>query len=308
MPETAWSERLQQTGLPFREVVATRQSRAASDSRVTPNRRPAWSYGLGAAACLLVGLVLHPWGLILAWPAVGLCLLTRAYLGAGPAVFRKRAGQLPLGTRFLFAPYMIGNWVAYQLCRRRSPSRVPVAEGVYVGRLLDDSEAEEFIEQGLTAVLDLTAEYAECRRFHELISQHELSYLNVQILDLTLPTDLQITEAVDFVRRHAENGTVYIHCALGYCRAPSIAAGYLLASGHAASAEQAIALVRRARPQASAPKGLAELIERHYGCGLTPPACSPEKEIDHAFQPANVAQATCRLQPAGLDVPVGRHR
>jgi predicted protein tyrosine phosphatase len=160
---------------------------------------------------------------------------------------------------------MMGNWGAYHLCRKRSLGRVLVANGVYVGRLLDNFEAEEFFEQGLTAVLDLTAEYPECERFRDLNSQHKLNYKNVQILDLTLPTDLQITEAVDFVRRHAKNGKVFIHCALGCCRAPSIAAGYLLASGHADSGEEAIALVRSARPQASMPKGLAELIERHYG-------------------------------------------
>ena len=43
-----------------------------------------------------------------------------------------------------------------------------VAKGVYIGRLLDNSEAEEFFEQGLTAVLDLTAEYPECGRFRDL--------------------------------------------------------------------------------------------------------------------------------------------
>ena len=140
-----------------------------------------------------------------------------------------------------------------------------MAEGVYVGRLLDNSEADAFFKQGLTAALDLTAEYPECERFRDLHSRHQLHYKNVQILDLTLPTDLQITEAVDFVRHHAENGKVFIHCALGCCRAPSIAAGYLLATGHANSGEEAIALVRRARPHTSVPKGLAELIERHYG-------------------------------------------
>ncbi len=265
MPETVWNERSQQTDLPVCEAAVDRQSRAISGPRVTANRKPAWSYGLGAAACLLVCFVFHPWGIILVWPAAGFCLLTRAYLETGPAVFCKRSGQLPPGTRLLFAPYMIGNWVAYCLCRKRLPSRVLVAKGVYVGRLLDNTEAEEFFEQGLTAVLDLTAEYSECERFRDLESKHKLNYRNVQILDLTLPTDLQITEAVDFVRRHAKNGKVFIHCALGCCRAPSIAAGYLLASGQADSAEEAIALVHQARPQTSVPKGLAELIERHYG-------------------------------------------
>ena len=75
MLETLWSERLQQSDLPFCNVVVDRQSRVASGPRVTPNRRPAWSYGLGAAACLLVCLVSYPWGIMLVWPAVGFCLL-----------------------------------------------------------------------------------------------------------------------------------------------------------------------------------------------------------------------------------------
>ncbi len=57
MLETVWKGRLQKTHLPFGEVPMDRQAWAASRPRVTPNRRPAWSYGLGAAACLLVCLV-----------------------------------------------------------------------------------------------------------------------------------------------------------------------------------------------------------------------------------------------------------
>ena len=105
-------------------------------------------------------------------------------------------------------------------------------------------------------MLDLTAEYPECKRFRDLNSQHKLNYKNVQILDLTLPTDLQIMEAVDFVRRHAKNGKVFIHCALGCCRAPCIAAGYLLASGHADSGEEAIALVAAPGRKPRCPRAL----------------------------------------------------
>ena len=264
MIETVQTERRQRTALSGSEAMVEHPSRGASGSKVTPNRRPAWSYGLGAAACLLICVAFFPWGIIFVWPAAGLGLLTLAYLETGPAVFCKRAGQLPPGIRLLFAPYLIGNWLAYHLCGKRLPGRVLLAKGVYVGRLLNDSEAEEFFEEGLTAVLDLTAEYPECERFRDLSAQHNFHYKNVQILDLTLPTQLQITEAVDFVRRHAENGKVFIHCALGRCRAPSIAAGYLLASGHADSGEEAIALVRRVRPQALVPKDLAEFLDRHY--------------------------------------------
>ena len=125
--------------------------------------------------------------------------------------------------------------------------------------MLSNAEADEVIEQGLTAVLDLTAEFPECDRFREL------AYTNVAILDLTLPTPEQLAKAVEFIRRHVVHGQVYIHCALGYFRGPCIAAAYLLATGEAECAEEAVAMVRRVRPQALVPKGLVELLQQHYG-------------------------------------------
>lgn len=263
MIETSvWTEGIQQMDRRYSPPLVDR-ARPAVSPRVVLNRRPALYYGLGALACLLAAAVLPlgPIGMIFfLWPSVGLGMLAVAYLEVGPAVFRKRSGRLPFTTRLLFAHYMIGNAIAYYLCRwkwRRGYSRL--AEGVYLGRLLDNSEADELIGRGLTAVLDLTAEYFECSRFRQL------AYKNVQILDLTLPTAEQLHQAVEFVRRHAAIGQVYIHCALGCCRAPTVAAAYLIASGEVDSAEAAVARVRRRRPNAAMPKGLVELLEQQYG-------------------------------------------
>jgi hypothetical protein len=221
-------------------------------------------YGLSAAACLLIAVALPPWGMLLVWPALGLGLLSLAYLDAGPVIFRKKSGRLPMGTRLLFGPYLIGNAIAFRLCRRRAPRYNRLTDRVYLGRMLSNAEADEVIEEGLTAVLDLTAEFAECDRFREL------AYTNVAILDLTLPTDEQLGKAVEFIRRHVVQGRVYIHCALGYFRGPCIAAAYLLATGEADCAEAAVAMVRRARPQALVPKGLVPLLQRHYGENQSP--------------------------------------
>ena len=60
----------------------------------------------------------------------------------------------------------------------------------------------------------------------------------------------------------------------------SIAAGYLLASGYADSGEEAIALVRRPRPQTSVPKRLAELLDRHYGEPMVSPGRGPRCPIE----------------------------
>ncbi len=252
------TEGFQQSTPAFSGIAIDDAPRTKPLRRVTPNHRPAWVYGLSAAACLLVAIAFPPWGMILTWPAFGLGLLSLAYLDAGPGIFRKKGGRLPIVTRLLFGPYLIGNAIAFRYCRRRSPGYIPLTAGVYLGRMLSNSEADEFIEQGLTAVLDLTAEYAECDRFREL------AYKNVPILDLTLPTADQLSKAVDFIRHQVVHGRVYIHCALGYFRGPCIAAAYLLATGEAECAEEAVAMVCRARPQAVVPKGLVELLQQHY--------------------------------------------
>jgi len=56
-----------------------------------------------------------------------------------------------------------------------------VTPGVWIGRKLNDREAANAVRQGVTAVLDLTAEFSEAKPFLAL------RYLNIPILDLTAP-------------------------------------------------------------------------------------------------------------------------
>ena len=98
------------------------------------------------------------------------------------------------------------------------------------------------VRQGVTAVLDLTAEFAEAAPFRAL------SYCNLPILDLTAPTQSQLREAAAFIAQEVANGTVYVHCKIGYSRSAAAVGAYLLASQEAASAAEAVAQLRRARP------------------------------------------------------------
>jgi protein-tyrosine phosphatase len=94
----------------------------------------------------------------------------------------------------------------------------------------------------VTAVLDLTSEFSEAKPF--LATR----YLNIPILDLTAPAQDQLRQMVDFIEKNHENGKVYVHCKIGYSRSAGALGAYLLASGKAAGAEQAIGILRRARP------------------------------------------------------------
>lgn len=204
--------------------------------------RVASRYALPALAAILLTYAGWPRTVPVAWPASALSLLTLAYTGLGATVFRKTGGRLPWSARILLAPYLLGARLTFDYYRRIAPAWSEVAPGILLGRRLDDAEAEEAIGRGVTAVLDLTAEYDEAAPFLSL------PYKNVQVLDLTAPTPAQLDEAVAFIRAHRDGGVIYVHCALGYSRSTCVVAAYLLAEGIAATVVEAIEYIREARP------------------------------------------------------------
>jgi membrane-associated phospholipid phosphatase len=215
---------------------------AASPPMVTRNPRIGAYYAAGAAACLAAAAVLRPWGGLLVWPALSLGITATAYFGAGPRIFRKNNGRLSLAARIILAPVLAGQWLSLYHYRRQCAPWDEVTPGVWMGRRLDDREAAEAVARGVTAVLDLCGEFSEAQPFLAL------SYRNLPIMDLTAPTREQLEEGVAFIQEHAAGGIVYVHCKIGYSRSAAVVGAYLMASGRAASPEESVALLRRARP------------------------------------------------------------
>jgi predicted protein tyrosine phosphatase len=209
---------------------------------VVPNFRVGSYYTLGAVGLLTLMPIVWPWGVFLLWPAGALAIVAAAYVGLGPGIFRKRDGRLPLMTRFVLAPVLIGQYLSLLYYRRRCRAWDEVAPGLFIGGVLTEAEAEEMIERGVTAVLDLTAEFTEAASFRGIV------YHNLPILDLTAPTPAQLHEAIAFIRDQTENGAVYIHCKIGYSRSAAVAGAYLLAQGDVLTTEEAIHRLRQARP------------------------------------------------------------
>ena len=54
--------------------------------------------------------------------------------------------------------------------------------------------------------------------------------------------------ATTFIAEAAAEGMVYVHCKIGYSRSAAVVGAFLLATGDAADAEEAIAQLRQARP------------------------------------------------------------
>ena len=109
-------------------------------------------------------------------------------------------------------PLLAGQALSLLYYRRQCRAWDTVAPGLLIGRKLSDAEAAEAVRQGVTAVLDLTAEFSESTPF---LTTH---YHNLPVLDLTAPTLDQLREAASFITEHCHKGVVYVHCKIGYSR------------------------------------------------------------------------------------------
>jgi protein-tyrosine phosphatase/membrane-associated phospholipid phosphatase len=206
------------------------------------NIRLAGYYFLGTLAAIGLAFASRPWGVVLLWPAVSLAVVGSAYLGAGPAVYCKSNGAIGWSARVLLWPCLLGQWISHAYYRRQCRPFDEIAPGVLIGCRLRECEAVVAIQRGVTAVLDLTAELDETHPFRRL------RYRNLQVLDLTAPTLEQLDEGVRFIRRNSRHGIVYVHCKAGYSRTAAMAGSYLLREGRARTTDEAVAILRKARP------------------------------------------------------------
>ncbi|WP_197532796.1 phosphatase PAP2/dual specificity phosphatase family protein [Symmachiella macrocystis] len=199
-------------------------------------------YACGAIALAVVGIGIGSWGLWLLWPAVSAGLVAAGYFGIGPGIFDKRDGQLPFCSQLILAPVFFGQYLSWLHYRQECRPWDTVTEQLRIGRRLADHEAAEAIRAGVTAVVDLTVAFSEPSEFQRL------DYLALPVLDLTAPTPEQLDTAVQFIELHSQRGVVYVHCNIGYSRSAAVVGAYLLHTGMARHADEAMAQLRAARP------------------------------------------------------------
>ena len=209
---------------------------------VIANRRVGAYYVIGTAILIFLVILLWSWGVLLLWPTISLAIMAATYFGVGPRVFRKRNGRIPWFTWWALGPSLLGQHLSRLYYRRQCRAWDELTPQVWIGSVLSPREAASAVGLGVTAVLDLTAEFSVPASFSHL------TYRNIPILDLTAPGRDQLLEMVSFLEEESKKGIVYLHCKIGYSRTAAAAGAYLLHTGKAESVAGAIELLRKVRP------------------------------------------------------------
>lgn len=109
------------------------------------------------------------------------------------------------------------------------------------------------LDNGITAVLNIRAEREDDV---QLYRAHNITYQQLKVLDVTVPSNEMIEAGVNFVRKQVEDGrTVLVHCAKGRGRSATILAAYLMRH-EGMSFDQANETMKTKRP-------LTKLERRH---------------------------------------------
>jgi protein-tyrosine phosphatase/membrane-associated phospholipid phosphatase len=210
--------------------------RVSADSK---RRRLSAAY---MAVALLAGLVAFAgqggW-LWLLWPSAALLLVGLNYAFLGAAGFQKQAdGRHSMAARWLFAPYRLAAWANSRAWTYRHPQPGLVTEGVWLGRI---PTAAQLRGSSFKALLDMCAELPA--------KPAGMAYQALPALDLCTLDAVQCRQAAQAIEALRKHGPLLVCCALGYSRSATAVAAWLLLSGRATSPQQAMAIIRQARPR-----------------------------------------------------------
>jgi protein tyrosine phosphatase (PTP) superfamily phosphohydrolase (DUF442 family) len=156
----------------------------------------------------------------------------------GLRIFLSRVRHQGLSVTFAWAWTRLYLWLmgrpVLHYCR--------VTPELYVGGQMNAQGWRWLAAEGLTASLNMRSEFDDA--VYGLGSENNL-WLPTD--DDYAPTLDQLRQGVGFIREVLEaGGKVYVHCAGGVGRAPTMAAAYLVSTG--LTPEEALALIQKTRP------------------------------------------------------------
>ncbi|MEC7690095.1 MAG: diacylglycerol kinase family protein [Pseudomonadota bacterium] len=210
-------------------------------------------YLAGAILAFALGFLVPWWPavVVLWWSGFSLAAVSLAYIANYPALFRKREdGSIPFYIRWIFIPFLLGTG-AYNAWARKYDKVPPIQKiepQLYLACRLSGSDVAALKEEGVDAILDVTAEFDG---LDWSAYQYDCAYLNIPVLDHTSPTPEQLTTAINWIQQQTSAGKkVVVHCALGRGRSVLTVAAWLLAKDQTLSVMDAMNQIQSVRETA----------------------------------------------------------
>ncbi|MGI2199285.1 diacylglycerol kinase family protein [Shewanella baltica] len=199
---------------------------------------------------------------IWAWASLSLFLVGSAYWFNLASIFRKRQdGTIPWYIRWGFIPFLLGCRLYNHWARKRDsvPSMQKIDEQLYLGCRLFSADLEKIKANKITAILDVTAEFdgLDWSQFED-----HIEYLNIPILDHSVPTSAQLNQAVNWLHRQVRaNKQVLIHCAMGRGRSVLVLAAYLVCKDKQRNFAEVLQQIKQVRKTAGLNKWQLRALE-----------------------------------------------
>lgn len=231
------------------------------------NMWAATSYLILALIFIFIGWEVNSvyFAVVFYWSALSLILVSGAYIFNLAKIFRKREnGVIPFYVRWAFVPFLLGAQIynAYSRKHDKVPPIQKINDHLFLACRLFPSDIDTLKENGITAILDVTCEFDGLEWSS---TQENISYLNIPVLDHSVPTHSQLNQAINWIHHHIkEDRRVVVHCALGRGRSVFVMAAYLLSQDKNADVHQVLAQIKETRETANLNKHqLRHLAKRH---------------------------------------------
>lgn len=172
------------------------------------------------------------------WLAFNFFLLGLAHIFKLHQIFGKRSnGTLPSWSWLLFLPLHLTSLTILRLSQTfgREPLITHVTDTLSIGSRPTNSD----LLKQFSNIIDLTAEFSEPKSIRQLPG-----YLAFPILDANAPAAQDLLKTLQ--RLHP--GKTFIHCAQGHGRTAMVAAALLLFHQKSSNPEDALAILKNARP------------------------------------------------------------
>ena len=188
-------------------------------------------YTLGAfiALCLCIAIPNVVLQVAFGWVALSLGLVSSAYWFNSAGVFRKsQDGSIPWYISWSFVPFLMGCQAYNAWARKHDkvPAIQQIDKQLYLACRLFPNDVEQLKREKIGAILDVTAEFDA---LEWTLVDENIEYLNIPVLDHSVPTVAQVNQAVNWLHNQVRKGNnVVVHCALGRGRSVLMLAAYLV--------------------------------------------------------------------------------